>query len=66
MLNDTMDIFNHTSRHRNEPLHSSVSPPPPLSLLDGPRVCVRDACAAGGARGFDCDKAKSGKCIMTE
>lgn len=61
-----MDIFNHAFRHRNEPLHSSVSPLQPLSLLDGPRVRVRDARAAGGARGFDCDKAKSGGCIMTE
>lgn len=66
MQNAVLEIFNHLLFDRNEPLHSAMSPLPPLSLLDGPRVFLRDARAAGGARGVDGGGLKSGRCIIRD
>ena len=65
MQNAVLEIFNHLLFDRNEFLHSPVSPLPPLSLLNGPRVFLRDARAAGDARGVDGGGLKNGKCITS-
>ena len=61
-----MEIFNHTFSHPNARLRLEMSHVVYVPQLHGPRVFVRDARAAGGARGVDGGVLKSGRCIIRD